>query len=147
MTQHDALRFARRLLVPDVLLLLVELGVIFVPLVAFFDLDPVQRALLPRLLAVVFPLALAAWLGVTRVWRLPLSRACRRRLAGETLDTETRFAAYAALRAYPRRAMALRVALWTLGASTVALALNHRANFPRAAVFTVIAVATAHAFG
>ncbi len=147
MTQHDALRFARRLLLPDVLLLFVELAVVFTPLVTFFDLDPAQRALLPRLLAVVAPLGLAAWLLVTRLWRAPLSRACRRRLAGETLDNETRFAAYAALRAYPRRALALRLSLWTLGATVVALALNHRAGFPRAAVFTVIAVATAHAFG
>ncbi|HEX6837586.1 MAG TPA: hypothetical protein VF334_13490, partial [Polyangia bacterium] len=142
-----ALRFARRLLIPDILLLLVELAVIFVPLVVFFELDPPQRALLPRLLAVVFPLALAVWLVVTRVWRAPLSRACRRRLAGETLDAETRNQAYAALRTYPRRALALRVALWSIGATTVAIALNHRAGFPRAAVFTVIAVATAHAFG
>jgi signal transduction histidine kinase len=142
-----ALRFARRLLLPDAALLLLELAVIFVPLIVFFDLDPAQRALLPHLLALVFPLALAAWLLVTRVWRIPLSRACRRRLAGETLDAATRADAYAALRAYPRRALALRVALWSVGATTVALALNHRAAFPRAAVFTVIAVATAHAFG
>ena len=147
MTQHDALRRPRRLLPLDVLLALVELAVVFAPLVTFFDLDPAQRAMLPRLLFIVFPLALAAWLVVTRLWRAPLSRACRRRLAGETLDNDTRFAAYAALRLYPRRALALRVALWTLGATTVALALNHRAAFPRAAVFTVIAVATAHAFG
>ncbi|MGZ3406193.1 MAG: sensor histidine kinase, partial [Polyangia bacterium] len=91
--------------------------------------------------------ALGAWLLVTRVWRAPLSRACRRRIAGETLDGETRASAYRALLSYPRRALALRVALWSVGATTVALALHHRAGFPRAAVFTVIAVATAHAFG
>jgi len=142
-----ALRFARRLLLPDVLLLLAELAVIFLPLVTFFELDAPERAMLPRLLAIVFPLALAAWLVVTRIWRAPLSRACRRRLAGETLDTTTRNDAYAVIRTYPRRALALRVALWSVGATTVALALNHRAAFPRAAVFTVIAVATAHAFG
>ncbi len=142
-----ALRFARRLLVPDTLLFLVELAIIFVPLVVFFDLDLGQRALLPHLLAVVFTLALAAWLVVTRLWRAPLSRACRRRIAGETLDATTRADAYAVIRSYPRRALALRFALWSVGATAVALALNHRAAFPRAAVFTVIAVATAHAFG
>jgi signal transduction histidine kinase len=141
------LRFARRLLLPDVLLLCVELAIVFVPLIAFFDLDPAQRALLPRLLAFIFPSALAVWLLVTRLWRAPLSRACRRRLAGETLDSETRAVAYAAILSYPRRALALRVALWSVGATTVALALHHRAGLPRAAVFTVIAVATAHAFG
>ncbi|HXU72413.1 MAG TPA: ATP-binding protein [Polyangia bacterium] len=147
MTSNDSLRFARRLLVPDVLLLLVELGFVFAPLVTFFDLDPAQRAMLPHLLAVVFPLALAVWLGVTRFWRAPLARACRRRLAGETVDNDTRFAAYAALRAYPRRALALRVALWSIGAAAVAIVLNNRAGFPRADVFTVIAVASTHAFG
>jgi signal transduction histidine kinase len=146
-TDARALRFARRLLPPDVLLLCVELAIIFAPLIAFFDLDAPQRALLPRLLFLVFPTALAAWLLVTRVWRAPLSRACRRRIAGETLDSETRAAAYRALLSYPRRALALRVALWSVGATTVALALHHRAGLPRAAVFTVIAVATAHAFG
>ncbi|HEX9100606.1 MAG TPA: hypothetical protein VF997_00310, partial [Polyangia bacterium] len=118
-----ALRFARRLFVPDILLLFVELAVVFVPLVVFFELDPPQRALLLRLLAVAYPLALAAWLLVTRIWRAPLARACRRRLAGETLDTVTRAEAYAALRSYPRRALGLRVALWSVGATAVALAL------------------------
>ena len=67
-----ALRFARRLLVPDILLLFLELAVVFVPLVVFFELDPLQRVLLPRLLAVVFPLALVAWLAITRLWRVAL---------------------------------------------------------------------------
>jgi signal transduction histidine kinase len=142
-----ALRFARRLFVPDVVLLAAELAIIFVPLVFFFELDAAEHALLWRLLAFVFPIALAVWLVVTRLWRAPLSRACRRRLAGESLDAPTRASAYAALRAYPRRALGLRVALWSVGATTVALALHHRAGFPRAAVFTVIAVATAHGFG
>src|SRR4051794_16376586 len=146
-TDARALRFARRLLVPDLLLLTIELAIIFVPLIAFFDLDPAQRALLPRLLMIVFPTALAAWLLVPRIWRAPLSRACRRRLSNEPLDAEMRAAAYRALLSYPRRALGLRVALWSIGATTVAIALNHRAGFPRSAVFTVIAVATAHAFG
>ncbi len=146
-TDSIALRFARRLLLPDILLAFVEVAVIFVPLVVFFELDPPQRALLPRLLAFVFPVALAIWLLITRLWRAPLSRACRRRLAGETLDAQTRSDAYAALRAYPRRALALRVALWTIGATAVALGLYERAGLPRAAVFTVVAVATTHAFG
>jgi signal transduction histidine kinase len=144
---NDGLKFARRILAPDLLLLGAELAVVFVPLIVFFDLDERQRALLPRVLLVVWAVALAAWLIVTRIWRAPLSRACRRRLAGETLDAETRALAYATLRAYPRRALGLRVALWTVGATAVALTLNMHAGFPRAAVFTVIAVATAHAFG
>lgn len=143
----DALRFARRLLVVDLGLLGAELAVIFVPLITFFDLDSGERALLRRVLGVIFPIVLATWLVVTRIWRAPLARACRRRLSGETLDGTTRAAAYQSLLSYPRRALALRVALWSLGASAAAVALNLRAGFPRAAVFTVIAVATAHAFG
>ena len=144
---NDALKFARRLLLPDLLLLAAELAMVFVPLIVFFDLDERQRALLPRILLLVWSAALAAWLLVTRIWRAPLSRACRRRLHGETLDGETRAAAYAALRAYPHRALALRVGLWSIGATATALTLHRRAGFPRAAVATVIAVATAHAFG
>ena len=144
---NEALKFARRLLIPDVLLLGAELAVIFIPLVVFFDLDDPQRALLSRVLLLVWAAALATWLVVTRVWRAPLSRACRRRLAGEALDPETRAAAYEALLAYPRRAVALRVALYGLGAAVTAVTLELRANFPRAAVLTVVAVATAHAFG
>src|SRR6266498_2248197 len=130
---NDALKFARRLLAPDVLLLGAELAVVFVPLIVFFDLDERQRTLLPQVLAVVWLFSLAVWLVVTRIWRTPLSRACRRRLTGQTLDADTRTAAYAALRAYPRRALGLRVALWSIGATATALTLNLRAGFPHAA--------------
>jgi signal transduction histidine kinase len=144
---NDALKFARRMVVADVLLLGAELLVVFLPLMFFFELDERQRALLPRVLALVWAAALLAWLIITRVWRAPLSRACRRRVAGETLDASARAAAYQTIVTYPRRALALRVALWTIGATVVALALFLRGNFPSAAVVTVVAVATAHAFG
>ncbi len=144
---NDALKFARRLLVPDVLLLFAELAVVFTPLMFFFSLDERQWALMPRVVATVWFAGLATWLVVTRVWRAPLARACRRRLNGETLDSETRAEALAALLAFPRRALILRVALWSIGASIVAITLHLRAGFPIFAVFTVVSVATAHASG
>ena len=144
---NDALKFARRLLVPDVLLLFAELAVVFTPLMFFFELDERQRVLLPRVVVTVWLAGLATWLVVTRVWRAPFARACRRRLAGETLDAETRAEALTALLAFPRRALILRVALWSVGASIVAITLHLRAGFPTFAVFTVVSVATAHASG
>jgi signal transduction histidine kinase len=144
---NEALKFARRLILPDLLLLAAELAVVFTPLVVFFDLDEQQSALLRRVVGVVWVIALTTWLLVIRWWRAPLSRACRRRIAGEALDAETRNAAMAALLALPRRALTLRVALWSFGATAVALTLNLRTGFPRQAVLTVVAVATAHAFG
>src|SRR5260370_8014267 len=99
---NDALKFGRRMAVADVLLLGAELLVVFTPLMYFFGLDGLQRLLLPHLLAVVWSVALAAWLVITRVWRAPLSRACRRRLAGETIDANMRPPAYQAILPYPR---------------------------------------------
>jgi signal transduction histidine kinase len=144
---NDALKFGRRLAVADLALLAIELGVVFTPLMVFFTLDDHQRAQMKMVSAAVWAVALAVWIACTRVWRAPLSRACRRRLAGETLDGETREAAYQSLLSYPRRALVLRVALWSIGATVTALSLRLRANFPSAAVVTVVAIATTHAFG
>jgi signal transduction histidine kinase len=144
---NEALKFARRLLLPDLLLLGAELAVVFTPLMVFFDLDERQRALMPRVVTLVWAAGLLTWLVVTRLWRAPLAHACRRRLAGEALGADTRAAAVASLLAFPRRALTLRVALWSFGATAVAVTLHLRAGFPRAAVLTVVSVATAHAFG
>lgn len=137
---------ARRFMLPDLVLLVFEVGMIAGPLIAFFTLDAPERHLLFSAGPLVAVVAWSIWVIAIATWRQPIARALRRRRRNEPLDPEMRAEAYHAILRYPNRAMWLRVGLWGAGGTTVALLMHVRAGFPLENVLTVISVTTAHSF-
>jgi signal transduction histidine kinase len=140
------LRFLRRFFVPDFVLLFAELVAIGYPLYDCYALDDAQRRLFVRLAPAIAAAAYAVWHGALAWWRAPIARAVKRRAAGQVLDAETRAAAYRAMHALPRRAIALRTALWTTAGGTIALALVTRGLGLEAAA-TITVICASHSFG
>ena len=143
----EGLRFGRRLIVPDVVLALGELGVIGYPLYDAFFLDDAQKALMTKAAPIAILLAGVVWYVAVRAWLDPVVRAAKRRLDGEVLDSDTRALAYEAILRFPVRALGLRVALFSACGLTIALSLHLRAGFPLESVGTVVVICTSHAFG
>src|SRR5438270_648306 len=141
MPPAEGLRFARRFVLPDVTLALAELAVIGYPLFDSWTLDASER----RVAMQAAPLAVLLG-GI--VWYLALlSRAAKRRLAGEVLDAPSRAAAYDAIIKLPLRAFVLRVALFGACGAVIATMVHLRAGFPLESVGTVFAICTAHGAG
>src|SRR5581483_729672 len=138
----EGLRFVRRFIVPDALLLAAEATVIGWPLYDCFTLDDAERRVLYGVAPVVAALAMVVWTLAMRGWRAHLAAAAKRRIAGKMLDAEERADAYRVILRLPRRALGLRVGLWSASAAAVALAMRLRAGFPVENVVTVTAMAT-----
>jgi signal transduction histidine kinase len=133
--------------VPDVTLALVELAVIGYPLYDSWTLDETEQRVAMQAAPLAVLLGGLVWYLALRAWLMPLTRAARRRLAGEVLDGATREAAYEAILALPTRAFFLRVALFGACGACIALMVHLRAGFPLENVGTVFAICTAHGAG
>jgi signal transduction histidine kinase len=142
----DALRFGRRFFAPDALLLLAELAVVIAPPLFLFGVTVEQRKTALAATPAALGLASLVWFLAVRAWRAPLGRATKRRLAGEVLDAPSRAAAYRAILRFPRRALYLRVALWTAVAGGVAGLMSARAAFPVSGALTIMVIAASHVF-
>src|SRR5512144_1301885 len=125
---RDASRFGRRFILPDLLLLTIEIAVVGAPLAAFFRLGPPELALLRRLVPPVLLVAHIVWSLVVRRWRAPIRAALASAESGSGGD-EMRAKAYVAILKLPRRLLALRVGLWTAVCLSVAITLNRRGAF------------------
>src|SRR5262245_49284167 len=99
----DGLRLGRRFFLADLLLLGVEVATIGYPIWDCYTLDEGARRLLWRTAPIVVCACALVWRLAFELWRAPLMRAARRRLAGEVLDAESRARAFAVVSSLPRR--------------------------------------------
>jgi signal transduction histidine kinase len=144
-SDHEALPFKRRLVVPGLVLVLGEFLLVALPVWTLFGLRAVPTGMLWRIGAPIAVGAALVWAAAFAAWILPVRRAVVLRRRGDRVSRDLAARAYRAILRLPVRVVLLRTALWAGSAAIAGNFLARYGGWPLPRVVELIAVTAMHA--
>jgi signal transduction histidine kinase len=141
-----ALGFKRHFVLPGLALTLLELVAIVWPVLTLFRPAIADRSILLRIAIPVLAGAQITWWAAIGSWLSPIYRAIQVKRRGQRLPDELAEAAYRSTWRLPRRALFLRVGLWTSIGVAHGLFLQHYSDWIGRQVVELAAVTGLCAF-
>lgn len=138
--------FKRRLIAPEIVLVVAELGAVAYPLWEAFDFGDLHALSLVRTVAPVVVGATVVWGAAFATWFLPLWKAMAAQRRGERVSKELARGAYRITLKAPVRALLLRTIVWTASAALTGVFLHLYDGWRPDRVAAMIGLTAVHSY-